>query len=357
MNALTIIMAIFSVIGAIDCIAGNRLRIGKEFEKGFMLLGTMSLSMIGMIILSPLIAELLSPILDFTANTLKLDPSIIPASLFANDMGGAPLSMQVAANSHMGKFNGLVVSSMLGCTLTYTVPFALGIVKKEQHNDLLLGLLCGIVTIPIGCFIAGIVCGIPIIALFIDLVPIIIFAVIIAYGLMRKPALCVKIFSIFGMFVKIVIIIGLTLGIIRYLTGIEIIKNLATIEDGAAVCINAAVVMSGAFPFMYIVSRILKKPVGLLCKKLKINDVSAMGLVSTIATSTTTFDMMKGMDKKGTVLNSAFAVSAAFTFAAHLAFTMAFDVSYIPAVVVGKLVAGISALLLSVYVYGRTAAE
>ena len=84
MNALTVIMAIFSVIGAIDCIAGNRFRIGKEFEKGFMLLGTMSLSMIGMIILSPLISELLKPILDFTANTLKLDPSIIPASLFAN---------------------------------------------------------------------------------------------------------------------------------------------------------------------------------------------------------------------------------------------------------------------------------
>ena len=51
MNALTVIMAIFSVIGAIDCIAGNRFRIGKEFEKAFMLLGTMALSMIGMIVM------------------------------------------------------------------------------------------------------------------------------------------------------------------------------------------------------------------------------------------------------------------------------------------------------------------
>ena len=49
MSLLTIIILIFSVVGAIDLILGNRFGIGKEFEKAFMLLGTMALSMIGMI--------------------------------------------------------------------------------------------------------------------------------------------------------------------------------------------------------------------------------------------------------------------------------------------------------------------
>ena len=75
------------MIGAVDRIFGNRLRLGNEFEKGFMLLGNMSLSMIGMIVISPLIADLLAPVFGVIYDALHIDPSIIPASLFANDMG------------------------------------------------------------------------------------------------------------------------------------------------------------------------------------------------------------------------------------------------------------------------------
>ena len=55
--------------------------------------------------------------------------------------------------------------------------------------------------------------------------------------------------------------------------------------------------------------------------------------------------MMKDMEDKGVLLNAAFSVSAAFTFAGHLAFTMAFDASHIPAMIVAKLTAGVLALL------------
>jgi ethanolamine transporter len=61
--------------------------------------------------------------------------------------------------------------------------------------------------------------------------------------------------------------------------------------------------------------------------------------------------MMNDMDKKGTVLNSAFAVSAAFTFGGHLAFTMAFDPSYVLPLIVGKLISGICALILVIMLY------
>ena len=87
MNYLTYIIVIFSVIGAIDKIIGNKFGIGKEFEKAFNLLGAMALSMIGMIIISPLIADVMKPISEFLVNVLNIDASIVPASLFANDMG------------------------------------------------------------------------------------------------------------------------------------------------------------------------------------------------------------------------------------------------------------------------------
>ena len=353
MNFVSIIMVIFSLLAAVDRMIGNRFGLGKEFEKGFMLLGTMALSMIGMIIISPFIADLLEPVLGFVAGTLHIDPSILPASLFANDMGGAPLSVEVATDEKMGLFNALVVSSMMGCTVSFTIPYALGIVKREQHRELLLGLLCGIVTIPVGCFVSGLICAIPLGALLMNLLPLVIFSGVIGCGLLFFPNACVKIFGAFGIFIRALITVGLALGVLRFLTGKEVIPGLATLEEGMAVCMNAAAVMSGAFPLMYLVSRLLAKPLKLLGGKIGINETSAMGLVSSLATSMTTFEMMNRMDKKGTLLNSAFAVSAAFTFAGHLAFTLAFDAEYLPGMIVGKLVAGVLALLLAVFIYQR----
>lgn len=347
-------MVVFSVLGAIDRIIGNKFGLGKEFEKGFMLLGNMALSMIGMIIISPFIAELLRPSFTWLYEVLHLDPSIIPASLFANDMGGAPLAREVAQNEDVGMFNALVVSSMMGCTVSFTIPYALSAVDPSHHKDVFLGFLCGIVTIPIGCFAAGLFTGMNILLLLTDLLPLVIFSGIIACGLVFCPAVCVKIFSIFGVFIKILITIGLSLGIIRFLTGFELIKGLATLEEGAAVCLNAAAVMTGAFPFMFIVSKLVSSPLKKLGTKIGISEVSALGFMSSLATSMTTFGIMNDMDRKGIVLNSAFAISAAFTFAGHLAFTMAFDADYIIPMIVGKLVAGVTALVLSIVIFSRT---
>ncbi len=347
MNAIKYLMLLFAMLGALDRIIGNRFGLGKEFEKGFMLLGNMALSMIGMIILSPWLAEVFKPLFDFFANTLHIDPSIVPAALFANDMGGAPLAKAIALSPEMGLFNGLIVSTMMGCTISFTIPYGLSLVDKSQHREMLLGLLCGLVTIPLGCLIAGVMLHLPLKSLLVDLLPLVIFSGVVALGLIFNPEISVKIFNAFGFFIKGLVTFGLALGVLRYLTGIELIKGLATLEEGADVCLNAAAVICGAFPLMYVVALLLKKPMKVAAKWLHVNEISVVGLVSSSATSMTTFGMIKEMDQKGVLINAAFAVSGAFTFAGHLAFTMAFDATYIPSMIVGKLSAGILAVILA----------
>lgn len=353
MNALTIIMLAFSVLGALDRIIGNKFGLGKEFERGFMLLGTMALSMIGMIAIAPVLADFLEPIFTFMNDKMHIEPSILPATLFANDMGGAPLSVEVAADKALGSFNALIVASMMGATVSFTIPFALGVVGHDRHRELLLGLLCGIVTVPLGCFVSGVVQGLPILKLILNLLPLLIFSIIIALGLLWKPNACVKIFEIFGVFIKALITVGLVFAVIKYLTGWEVLKGMATLEEGGIICLNASAVISGAFPLMFIVSKLLRKPLCALGKKIKIGEDAALGLLSTTVTSVTTFEMMNRMDKKGTLLNSAFAVSAAWTFGGHLAFTMAFDSSFVFSLIIGKLVAGLTSLLVAVFLYNR----
>ncbi|MBE6655267.1 MAG: ethanolamine utilization protein EutH [Ruminococcaceae bacterium] len=43
-----------------------------------------------------------------------------------------------------------------------------------------------------------------------------------------------------------------------------------------------------------------------------------------------------------------------FVFAAHLAFTVVYDASYVPAMVAGKLVGGLLALILALFISSRT---
>jgi ethanolamine transporter len=344
-------MTVFAMLGAIDRILGNRFGIGKEFEKGIMMLGVLMMSMTGMIIIAPAIADVLRPALSMMSEVLPIDPSVIPGLLFANDMGGASLALELAKNSDIGYFNGLIVAAMMGATISFSIPCALGIVQEKQHREVLMGLMCGIVTIPIGCAVSGIVCRIALMELLCNLLPLIFISGIIIWGLLKNPDLCVKLFRGFGQGINILITIGLGLGILRFLTGIEIIKNLATLEEGAMICLNACAVMSGAFPFMYVMSKVLAKVLHIISKKLDINGTAALGLLSSLATSVTTFGMMKDMDDKGVVINSAFAVSGAFVFAGHLAFTMAFQEDYVGAMIIGKLTAGVLAVWVATRVY------
>lgn len=105
-------MVVFAVLGAIDLILGNRIGIGKEFERGINMLGALALSMIGIIVLSPLIAQLLAPVLNGIAKVLPFEPSIGIASLLANDMGGATLAMQFATTPQIGYFHQLAHSHL-----------------------------------------------------------------------------------------------------------------------------------------------------------------------------------------------------------------------------------------------------
>ena len=54
--------------------------------------------------------------------------------------------------------------------------------------------------------------------------------------------------------------------------------------------------------------------------------------------------MTKDMDSRGKVVNIAFAVSAAFVFGDHLGFTAGFAPELLPAMILGKLAGGVTAI-------------
>lgn len=348
------IMVIFAVLGALDRIFGNKFGLGEKFEEGIMAIGALSISMVGIIALSPVIANLLKPVVVPLFGFLGADPAMFAGSILANDMGGAPLAQALALDEQAGLFGGLIVGAMLGPTIVFTIPVGLGIIKESDRKYLATGVLAGVITIPIGSFVGGLVAGFPIGMVLRNLIPIIIFAVLISLGLWKFESAMIKGFTWFGKFVVAVITFGLALGIVEQLTGIVIIPGMNPIREGFEVVADIAIVLAGAFPLVYVITKVFRKPLMKLGGLLGMNDVAAAGMVASLANSIPMFGMMKDMDERGKILNVAFAVSAAFVFGDHLGFTAGFNSTMILPMIVGKLVGGITAIFVAIFIANKT---
>lgn len=344
---LIYIMAAFAVLGAIDRIIGNRLGLGKEFEEGILAMGALALAMLGIITLAPVLANLLRPVVVPVYRFLGADPAMFAGTILACDMGGGALAQELTTDPQAAAFGGVLCGSTLGATIVFTIPVAMGILKYEDRPALAKGILCGIVTIPVGLFFGGLVAGMPIVKILRNLIPIVLIAAIIALGLWKAERFMIKGFGIFGKGVVALITLGLAVAIVEALTGFAIIPGMAPIEEGFQTVGAIAIVLAGAFPLVFVVTKLLKKPLLKLGKILGINDTAAGGLVASLANSIATFNLVEKMDNRGKVVNIAFAVSAAFVFGDHLGFTAGFAPELLPAMIVAKLTGGISAVVVA----------
>ena len=343
------IMAVFALLGAADRILGNRFGLGKEFEEGILAMGSLTVAMIGVITLAPVLAALLKPIVVPVFGLLGADPAMFAGTLLACDMGGAALAREMAIDPQAGLLGGLLAGSMLGATVVFTIPVAMGILNEEDRAFLAKGVLAGIVTVPVGVLAGGLVAGFPLMMVIRNLVPIVLIAGLIAFGLWRAEDAMIRGFGIFGKGVTAVITIGLAAAIVESLTGFVLIPGMAPIEEGFATVGAIAIVLAGAFPLVAFLTRLLRKPLMGLGKLLGVNDAAAAGLVASLANSIATFGLVKEMDDRGKVVNIAFAVSAAFVFGDHMGFTAGFAPEMLVSVIVGKLAGGVAAVAVALW--------
>ena len=346
---LILVMAVFAGLGAIDRIFGNKTGLGKEFEEGILAMGSLAMAMLGIIALAPVLARLLRPVVVPVYGFLGADPAMFAGTILACDMGGASLAAELTSDPQAALLGGVLAGSMLGATVVFTIPVAMGILREEDRAFLAKGILAGIVTIPVGIFIGGLVAGFPLGKVLRNLIPVVIIAVLIALGLWKAERAMIKGFGWFGKGITVLITVGLAAAIIQELTGFVIIPGMASLSEGFQTVGAIAIVLAGAFPLVYVITRLLRKPLLRLGKLLGIGDTAAAGLVATLANSIATFGMVKEMDDRGKVVNIAFAVSAAFVFGDHMGFTAGFAPEMLPAMIIGKLAGGISAVVVALW--------
>jgi len=347
------ILVSFIILGALDKIFGNKFGLGQKFDEGFMAMGSLAIAMLGMISIAPVLARYLEPLITPVYKLIGADPAMFAGTFLANDMGGYHLALKLATSSDAGVLSGLIVASMMGATLVFTIPVALGIISKSDHEFLALGILSGIITIPLGAFFAGIFAGFNVKMILINLLPILILALIIAFGLWKFPKLMIKCFGYFGKFITTIITLSAVAIIIETLTGFIIIPGMAPISESLKIIGAITIILVGAYPMVYVITTVFRKYLLAGGKKLNINDKAAAGLITSLANNIPMFSMFKEMDNRGKVVNVAFAVSAAFVLGDHLGFTASVNNGMILPVIGGKLIGGFTAIVVAIFVYNQ----
>ena len=348
-QVLMIVIAVGALLGGVDRICGNRLGLGGQFEKGFMLLGPMALSMAGMICLSPVLADVLGRAVVPLYRLMGVDPAMF-GSLLAIDMGGYQLAKGLAEDPRIGSYAGLVVSSIFGCTLVFTIPVGMGMVSPDDRPLLARGMMLGLAAMPVGLAVGGLLCGLSLPVCLHQNLPIFALALLLLLGLWKIPGQMVKGFCLLADGIKLLVTAGLVLAAAESLTGWNPVPGMAPIGDAMTVVAGIGVVMLGSLPAAELLRRVLERPFALLGGRLGVRAESLTGMLVSLVTPLPALAMYGDMDDRGKVAAGAFLVSGASLLAAHMGFVVSTESVMLAPLMAGKLSGALAAALLALWV-------
>ncbi|MDR1941230.1 MAG: ethanolamine utilization protein EutH [Endomicrobium sp.] len=346
-DVIVYIMLSLMCIAVLDHAFSNKLGLGSKYVQAFSAMGTLAMYMLGTLCFAPVLAKALKPCVSPFFNAIGADPCVIAGLLIGSDSGDYPIAVSMAKSAQAADFSGLIIGSMFGICLTFLVPYLLGVADEAERPLIAKGILAGISTIPLGCFAGGLTAGFDLIFIFKNLIPVILFSGFVAAGLIFFQSAAIKIFLAAGKVMRAFLAITLMIAAFEGVSGISVIKGLLPISQAFAIVGNIIVILVGAFVFVHILTKVLNAPIKKLSAFLKVNETSCSGFLCALANTIAMAALIKDMDKRGKILNAAFAVSAGFAFGDHLAFTAGVNKDMILAVVTGKLAGGITALTLA----------
>lgn len=371
-----IIMAC-AVAGAIASAIKPESELGQQFVAGVDSIGPIFLPVAGIMASAPYLTAFVEGVFGPAYGALGADPAMAATTFIAVDMGGYQLA-DALAQTRESWIMAMMTGYMAGATIVFTVPVALKMLEKRDRKYLVLGVMSGLLAIPIGVFVASAVIAVshPVIRevvstnadatyqlaltwaqISVNLVPlIIIICVALALGLKFKPDAMIKGFIVFGRVMEGALKIVFVLVVVGYFTGLFTMvfgsfgfDPIIADEDDMFRALETAgaigMMLCGAFPMVYLIRKYLAKPLAKIGGAVGLSSDATAGLLAGSANVLALLSMVKYLKARDKVICMAFAVCCAFLFGDHLSFTANFQPSLIVPVLLGKLAAGICAIV------------
>lgn len=351
---LMLIMGAGFIIGGVDTILNDRWKLSTEFKKGLGFMGTATVTMAGFMCLAPIFAAVLTALIDLAGGNIifGIDPAMV-ASVLNINQGGYPTAIAIADDPLLGQFAGIIVCSMLGNTIIFTIPSCMGVIGKEDHEFFARGLLIGLIPVPIGAFVSGIMMDIEIGTLLLNLIPVILLAILMILGLTFIPKQMTAGFVKVARVIQLVGIIGLTIAGFTKITGYVVIPMLDDITSAMAVIAAMCFVMAGSFVVMELFMRAFKKSLQKFGSKFGLNAITISGMLISLLSMFPTFAMMKDMNPKGKIVCTAFFVAGGVALGGHMSYTAVQEPDVLIPMIVGKLLAGGLAVVLALIIESK----
>lgn len=388
-----------AVAGAIASLRDDEKGLGKEFLEGLHAIGHIFIPTAGIMAAIPYLSQIVQSLFGPAFSSIGADPAMAATSIIAVDMGGYQLADRLA-RSRESWIQAMLTGYMAGATIVFSIPVGLNLLEKRDHKYLALGVMSGLLSIPVGVFVScmltipmepavrsivatnaaadhSLQMTLPLVLR--NLAPLFAFVSVLALGLRFVPDMMIRGFMIFGRILNGFITLILVGAIVEYFTTIfygkgvftmllggwgfdPIIADYDQIEtsvkagDGVKpeqvtraleVAGYIGIMLAGAFPMVYLIKKFLAKPMALVGGMLGLGAVGAAGILAAAANILAMFRLIREMNAKDKVINIAFSVCAAFLFGDHLAFTANFQPNLLVPVMGGKFAGGAFAILLA----------
>ncbi|MDZ4965143.1 ethanolamine utilization protein EutH, partial [Clostridium perfringens] len=98
---------------------------------------------------APFITKFVSTIFGPLFQAVGADPAMAATTFIAVDMGGYQLAQALASTKECW-IMAMTTGYMAGATIVFSIPVGLKMIGKKDHKYLALGMMSGILTIPIG---------------------------------------------------------------------------------------------------------------------------------------------------------------------------------------------------------------
>jgi ethanolamine transporter len=202
-----------------------------------------------------------------------------------------------------------------------------------------------------------------------NLIPLTIVCILIAIGLKLIPNGMIKGFMVFGKVLESALKIIFVIMVVDYFIGLPsmimgslwhfdpIVADEIDLVRALEACGYTAMMLCGAFPFVYLLQKFLSKPLGKLGKYIGLSGETMTGLLATCANVLALFAITKRMKGRDFVFCVSFAVCCAFLLGDHLSFAANWQPALIVPILVGKFLAGICAIIFAKWLVIKKADE
>lgn len=386
-TAVVYLIMACALVGCAASVIKPESELGKEFVAGIDAIGPIFLPVAGIMASVPYLTAFVSAVFGPAYSALGADPAMAATTFIAVDMGGYQLA-DALAQTRESWIMAMMTGYMAGATIVFTIPVALKMLVKRDRKYLALGVMSGLLAIPIGVLVASVIIAFshPVVReavstnaeaayqlvlsfsqIGLNLIPLIIICLALAAGLKFKPDAMIRGFIVFGRVMESALKIVFVLVVIEYFTGIfttlfgsfgfePIIADDADKFRALEVSGAIGMMLCGAFPLVYLIKRYLAAPLAKIGGLVGLSSDATAGLLAASANVLAALSMVKDLKARDKVIVISFAVCCAFLFGDHLSFTANFQPTLIVPVLVGKIAGGIAAIAFS-YVFAVKKAE